>query len=291
VRNAEGVYGVTYRWGESMINAALVPEEGMNESFLVHDGGIIRTQIWHYPSRTECLICHTPVAGWALGLNSAQMNRDFDYFGTVTNQLAALRQAGYLDVDPGDVATLPVMASATNSSFSVEHRSRSYLAANCAQCHQPGGSAQGHWDARFSTALSEAGIIDGALADNLGNASNRVMRPGSLENSMLLRRISQLGSGHMPPLATSELNYQAIDLLSAWITNGLSSLSVSLALGGHIHISCPGVAGRMYRVERSIDLEQWETVAAVAATPSGIVDYTEQVPGLTIAHFYRIAWP
>jgi hypothetical protein len=32
-----------------------------------------------------------------------------------------------------------------------------------------------------------------------------------------------LGSGHMPPLATSVLNTQAVQLLGAWITNGLSN--------------------------------------------------------------------
>jgi hypothetical protein len=31
VRNAAGVYGVTYRWGNSVSNAALVPDAGMDE--------------------------------------------------------------------------------------------------------------------------------------------------------------------------------------------------------------------------------------------------------------------
>src|SRR5207249_3404943 len=68
VRNATGVYGATYRWGDSMSNATLVAEEGLEEEFEIDDGGgIKRKQTWHYPSRAECLTCHAPVAGHVLG--------------------------------------------------------------------------------------------------------------------------------------------------------------------------------------------------------------------------------
>jgi hypothetical protein len=59
--------------------------------------------------------------------------------------------------------------------------------------------------------------MNGALVNSLGNPANRVIKPGSLEQSVLLTRIANLGPTHMPPLATSVLNQQAIDLLSAWI--------------------------------------------------------------------------
>ena len=42
VRNAGGVYGVTYRWGDSLTNATLVAEGGMDEQFIIHDGGTVR---------------------------------------------------------------------------------------------------------------------------------------------------------------------------------------------------------------------------------------------------------
>jgi hypothetical protein len=44
----------------------------------------------------------------------------------------------------------------------------------------------------------------------------------------MFQRIARLGSRHMPPLATSELNQEAITLLAQWITNDLVSLSISL---------------------------------------------------------------
>ena len=60
VRNSGGVYGITYRWDDSQTNAFLVPKEGLDEPFVIHDVGTTRTQIWHYPARSECLTCHTP---------------------------------------------------------------------------------------------------------------------------------------------------------------------------------------------------------------------------------------
>src|SRR5947208_13782488 len=65
VRNTNGVYGATYRWGGSTSNAILVAEGGMDEPMVLDDGtGVLRTQVWHYPSRTECILCHTPAGGY-----------------------------------------------------------------------------------------------------------------------------------------------------------------------------------------------------------------------------------
>ena len=55
---------------------------------------------------------------------------------------------------------------------------RSYLAVNCVSCHQPGGPAQGNWDARTTLRTAQAGIIDGPLVNLLGDAANRVIVRG-----------------------------------------------------------------------------------------------------------------
>lgn len=223
VKNDAGVYGVTYRWGNSLTNATLVPEEGMDENFVIAEGGgILRTQVWHYPSRVECVICHT-AGGLALGFNTGQLNRDFDYGTGPTNQIAALNLAGYFSNNVAGIHALRKMAHPNNPSASLEYRVRSYLAANCVQCHQPAGTGKSLWDARITTPTAAAGIIDGALLNNGGDANNRVIKPNSLINSMMLARISTLGSGRMPPLDSTVLDMEAINLLSAWITNDLPS--------------------------------------------------------------------
>jgi len=221
VRNSDGVYGVTYRWGDSPTNATLVAAEGWDEEFEIDEGGVKRKQIWHYPSRAECLTCHQPVAGHALGFNTQQLNRDFNYGGVSENQIRALNQAGYFQPSFNSTHTLPALASATNINFSLDYRIHSYFAANCAQCHRPGGIGRGAFDARITTSLSASGIIDGTLLNDFGDSQNRVIKPGSLEKSVLFSRLASLGERHMPPLATSVLNLEALKLLSLWITNSL----------------------------------------------------------------------
>jgi len=221
VRNSSGVYGVTYRW-DSPTNATLVPEAGLDEAFLVHDGGTTRTQVWHYPGRAECLACHTPQGGLALGFNTPQMNSEFDYGAGPENQIAALSRVGYFSTAVSNLNTLRALANPTNTAYSLDYRVHSYVAANCSQCHQPGGPSAASWDARITTPLSQAGIINGALNNDAGDTNNRVIKPGSLANSMLLSRISRRAAGQMPPIASNELDTNAIALVSAWITNGLA---------------------------------------------------------------------
>ncbi len=216
VKNTTGIYGVTYRWGSSFTNATLVPDEGMDESFTINDGGTLRTQIWHYPSRAECVACHTPVAGFPLGFNTVQLNRDF---GTNGNQLAAMSAAGCFTAPITNLNSLRALVAVTNSAASLEWRVRSYLAANCAQCHQPGGAGLGFWNASITNSTANAGLINGPLNSDGGNPSARVIAPASITNSMLLTRISKRGPGQMPPLASNLIDTNAVNLLTAWITS------------------------------------------------------------------------
>ncbi len=220
--SGQEVYGVTYRWGDSQTNATLVPDEGLDETFLVSDGGTLRTQVWHYPGRSECLQCHRRLAGLALGFNTPQLNRDVNYGGLADNQIRAMSHAGYFTRAVTNLNTLRAMAHATNEAVSVEQRARSYLAANCAHCHMPGGSALGNFDARLFPTLTATRLVNGLLVNDGGNSSNRVVSPGSLERSMLLTRISSEGPGRMPPLASRVIDDQAVELVSRWITDGLA---------------------------------------------------------------------
>jgi glucose/arabinose dehydrogenase len=225
VRNTNGVYGITYRW-DSPTNATLVPEAGTNETFSINDGGTIRTQVWHYPSRAECLTCHTPAGGYALGFNTAQLNRNQTYSAVTTNQIAALNAAGYFSSPvTNNPATLLALAAATNTAFSLEFRARSFFAANCVQCHQPGGpDGRATWDARFTTPTAAANLINTIPANNFGSVSNFIIAPQSPSNSVLLARIStrdlgSLPSIQMPPLASNLTNASAVQLITDWINS------------------------------------------------------------------------
>ncbi|MGI8965029.1 MAG: hypothetical protein ACR2H1_02955, partial [Limisphaerales bacterium] len=223
VRNTNGVYGVTYRWGDSTSNAVLVPEGGLDETFQINDGGVTRAQVWRYPSRNECLSCHTAIGGRALGFNTRQLNCNYNYGSGPENQIQAYSDAGYFTTPVTNSLILPALARASETSVSREYRVRSYFAANCVQCHQPGGVTGANWDARATTPLPQCGIVNGILFSDGGNSNNRVVKPGSPSESMLLTRIANLGTLHMPPLATTVLNTEAINLVQDWIVNDLPS--------------------------------------------------------------------
>ena len=223
--NASAIYGVTYRWDDSQTNGTLLGPLGMDEPFVVNDGGNLRTQIWHYPSRAECLACHTSptIGGQALGFNTPQLNRELDYGGVTDNQLRALSNAGYFSPPATNLNSLRALAHSTNEAASLEYRVRSYLTANCSGCHVPNGAGLNTFDVRIFTPLSASRLINGSLTNTAGNPLNRVVVPGSLTNSMLLTRISTLGTGRMPPTGSTKLDAEAIGLLSRWITNDLPS--------------------------------------------------------------------
>jgi glucose/arabinose dehydrogenase/mono/diheme cytochrome c family protein len=220
VRNSSpaGGYGLTYRWGNSSTNAVLIPVTGLDEEILINDNGIIRTQVWRYPSRGACQTCHNQNAGFTLSFNTPQMNMVYDFGDITTNQIAALANAGYFSGSVSNVHLMRKLAHPTNTEFSVAYRARSYLESNCSQCHRPGGPVPAAFDARIQTPLSASGIIDGALADDYGNEENRVIRRGSPFHSMTLTRINTRSIGQMPPLGSTVIDTQAVALITAWIT-------------------------------------------------------------------------
>ena len=71
--------------------------------------GGTRKQVWHYPSRAECMTCHSRAAQFVLGLTAIQMNREHDYDGVKANQLRTLAHIGLFNLMPGEdgVAKLP----------------------------------------------------------------------------------------------------------------------------------------------------------------------------------------
>jgi uncharacterized repeat protein (TIGR03806 family) len=275
VRNTNGVYGVTYRW-DSATNAVLVPEEGADETLTRVIDGVARTQTWHYPSRAECLACHNRPAGLLLSFNTPQLNREFAYPDGATNQIAVLAAAGYFAETPPPLPSLRALPALDDESLSVEWRARSYLAVNCSPCHRPGGSGGGFFDARLQTSTGLAGLVNGALNDNRGDSSNRVLAPGSAERSLLIQRQSVRGPGQMPPLATSVPDAAATGLLVRWVqqltdtpADEPAGLHAALADGRlRLHISQP--ANHAFQLEASerLDPSAWQPIYLPGTAPT-----------------------
>ena len=74
--------------------------KGLDRDFTIRTAGGERKQTWHYPSRAECMVCHSRAANFVLGLCEVQMNKDHTYpNGRTDNQLRVLEHLGMLKVD------------------------------------------------------------------------------------------------------------------------------------------------------------------------------------------------
>jgi hypothetical protein len=217
VKTATDVYGLSYKWREDQSDADLVVEQGLSETVPTSSPA----QTWRYPSRAECRVCHTPVAGFALGFNTRQMNRLHLHGALNQNQIEALSSAGYFTAAVAGINNLPALPAIADAAVSLEARARAYLAVNCVHCHQPGGAAVGNWDARANIATDAAGLINGLLVNNSGDALNRFAVPGDLAHSIVVKRLRGDGVPRMPPLTTTERDLVGEQLLIDWIMQAL----------------------------------------------------------------------
>ena len=214
--------GFSYRWNEEGTDAVLL-EGSDTRPFTIADplapGGSYEYE-YYFPSRAECNACHTPAAGHLLGVRTSQLNGRHDYDGVTDNQLRALNHAGFFTRDIGeDYASFPRLPDPLDENQPLDARARSYLDANCASCHLPGGPGRVEMDLRFSVPLEDTGLIDvSPTLDDLGIAAAARIFPGSPEQSVLYLRMLDIGHHRMPPLATSRVDIQGADVVREWIT-------------------------------------------------------------------------
>lgn len=210
VRHEDGEWsGFSYEWDAEQKDATLVA-----------DGKLIPvgSQTWQIPSRAQCLECHTGAAGRTLGLETAQLNRDFaPDAGLKGNQIEHLRKKKLFTEDPGKASALAANAPYA-SSAAVSERARAYLGANCSHCHRPGGTAQAEMDLRNGIPLAQMNVCDvEPTQGDLGVAGARLVTPGNSKASILAMRPTRLEPGRMPPLGTSVVDAQGSALIASWI--------------------------------------------------------------------------
>ena len=221
--------GYTYVWNDEQTDAVLLEDPlGKDRVFSIQDAaapGGKRQQTWHFPSRTECTVCHNMAAKYVLGVNTLQTNRDFDYSdfdnGAVRdNQLRTFEHLGLFTKPlPKPPAELPKLVDYADSSNDLNRRARSYLHANCSHCHRKWGGGNGEFLLLATVPREEMGIFDVKPAHgSFFLAGGSIVRPGDPSRSILYYRVAKLGPGRMPRLGSTVVDEEGLDLVYRWIS-------------------------------------------------------------------------
>lgn len=187
--------GYSYEWNDEQNDALLLPSSKTK--------ALAGGQSWYFPSRGECFACHTPVAGYTLGLEQRQLDRDEGG----TNQLTRFASSFEHPVTPGALAPLQAVDA------------RSYLHANCSMCHREGsGAGAATLDLRIDKAFAETRTCNVApQAGDLGVSGAKIIAPGDPMKSLLLLRMRALDTGRMPTLASRVVDEAGASAVEAWI--------------------------------------------------------------------------
>ena len=214
--------GYSYRWNDAQTDADLVPAAGAGAAFDVPDAsepGGRREQVWRFPARTECLVCHSRAAGFVLGFTPLQLDRDHDYGGTTDNQLRTLDHVGLFQGPlPARKDDRPRLVDPYDRGAPREARVKAYLHVNCSPCHVGEGGGNSKMELGWNTPVDRMRLVDQAPIHNTFDLPDaRLVAPGAPERSVLPYRLSDRGAARMPPLVQTEVDRAAVELFTEWI--------------------------------------------------------------------------
>lgn len=209
-------WGFSYQWRDDQSDADLLAANGDGYHAMVQ--GPNGMQDWHFPSRSQCLQCHTTAMGVAIGPETGQLDYEYTYpNGLTQNQLEVLSHIGVFDSAPVEQAALPDPADET---VPLEARARSYLHSNCAMCHRPGANYTG-FDTRYETPFAET-MLCGVAPDkgDLGVTGALRISPGNPEQSVVSLRMHTLDPLYrMPMIGSGVVDPGGTALIDEWITS------------------------------------------------------------------------
>jgi parallel beta-helix repeat protein len=223
IRRPDGWRGMAYVWNEDRTDATLALGGGAVDVAWTHYDGSARSTRYQIPNTGQCLRCHTSDQGAApIGPKARYLNRPFDYGSGAENQLVHWSAIGLLagaPADPADAPRLPVWDDPNDGTL--EERAKTYLEANCAFCHRPGGAARqsGLYLGASNPVGSSYGLCKGPVSAGPGAGGlSYDLVPGDPDASiMIYRMLSNEAQIKMPELSRSVVHEEGVALVSEWI--------------------------------------------------------------------------
>jgi hypothetical protein len=207
--NLSGWIGFSYEWNDQQTEANLLPDDATGKDKPVGTAA----QVWHYPSRAQCMDCHTRYSGRSLGPSTQQLNSDFAYADGTMNQLDKFEQLGLFEAPPKAANGYP---DPFGNDATLDERARSYLQTNCAICHRPGVAAT-TVDLRYTTAFADSKLCEKVERD-VDKVPDYRLTPGNPAESTMSFRMHTLDMLRMPKIGSNVVDPVGAKLVDDWIT-------------------------------------------------------------------------
>jgi hypothetical protein len=124
--------------------------------------------------------------------------------------------------EPGfEPGSYPLYPNPADEAAPLDERARSYLHANCAICHRPGGESLITLDLRFSIPFAETMLCnEPPEKGDLGVAGATRLTPGDPSLSTLSLRMHTLDTEfRMPRIGTTIVDEAGVGVIDEWITS------------------------------------------------------------------------
>ncbi|REK16543.1 MAG: hypothetical protein DWQ37_07455 [Planctomycetota bacterium] len=222
LRRSDSWIAAPYLWNAEQTDANLEILGGSVPVSRRLANGTLVDQMHVVPNFNDCKRCHeiddrmTPIA-----MDEAQLNCPPPNSTSGESQLSQWRREGVLSgVSAGERLTR--LASWNDpSSGTVAQRSRAWLHANCAHCHNPRGKAR---NSGLQLAVdieepSQYGVMKTPVAAGRGSGGLQFdIVPGRPDLSIMLFRVRSTESGiMMPEFGRTQVDEEGVALLSEWI--------------------------------------------------------------------------
>jgi uncharacterized repeat protein (TIGR03806 family) len=226
VFNADEVVAHTYVWNAEQTEATRKVAGARIAASWIDAEGKARANDYTVPNANKCFDCHGKRGEMdALGLRTRQLARSFRYAQGSENQIDHMFALGLLDRMPEPPAEREQLVDPFGDA-ALDLRARSYLDANCAQCHKQGGdaSASGMWLDWLSTAPEQDPAMWGVCkrptsADGATCERSVDIVPGQPDRSIYMCRVESSDPKiQMPPLGRNLVHTEGVALLRAWIS-------------------------------------------------------------------------
>lgn len=219
IKKAGGWIFANYVWNDEQTEAFLNTTE-ITKEITIEGNRAVSNINYKIPSTENCSACHLqnniPLP---IGPKPQNLNKIFDYNGTLTNQLVKWKEFEYLETNtPVDIVSTVNWKDETQP---LDLRARSYLDINCAHCHTQGGQCDyTPLDLAFNKTSHPENLGVCIEPSDFSGDITYLISGGNYTNSLIYYRMeSNIPSEMMPFIGRTVPDLDALILMRTWINS------------------------------------------------------------------------